>query len=182
MTLLTPDPSPAEVTIPLFLHRASCGFPSPASDYLEGKLDLNTHCVAHPAATFYLRAEGESMTGVGIFPGDLLVVDKSLTPRHGDVVIALLDGGFTVKTLQLKPRLRLLPAKLRIPVKLNSDSGICEHHFRKVCGQGFFEQKLSFEGRHLFDSPNKPAAKRSAAIVDPRRWNRTVHLASEYVH
>ncbi|MBO0505960.1 hypothetical protein FED29_021550 [Aeromonas veronii] len=66
MKLLTPDPSPAEVTIPLFLHRASCGFPSPASDYLEGKLDLNTHCVAHPAATFYLRAEGESMTGVGI--------------------------------------------------------------------------------------------------------------------
>ena len=110
MKLLTPDPSPAEVTIPLFLHRASCGFPSPASDYLEGKLDLNTHCVAHPAATFYLRAEGESMTGVGIFPGDLLVVDKSLTPRHGDVVIAQLDGGFTVKTLQLKPRLRLLPA------------------------------------------------------------------------
>ena len=110
MKLLTPDPSPAEVTIPLFLHRVSCGFPSPASDYLEGKLDLNTHCVAHPAATFYLRAEGESMTGVGIFPGDLLVVDKSLTPRHGDVVIALLDGGFTVKTLQLKPRLRLLPA------------------------------------------------------------------------
>ncbi|MGU5717765.1 lecithin retinol acyltransferase family protein [Aeromonas taiwanensis] len=71
---------------------------------------------------------------------------------------------------------------LRIPVKLNSDSGICEHHFRKVCGQGFFEQKLSFEGRHLFDSLNKPAAKRSAAVVDPRRWNRTVHLTSEYVH
>lgn len=61
--------------------------------------------------------------------------------------------------------------EVRIPVKLNSDSGICEHHFRKVCGQGFFEQKLSFEGRHLFDSLNKPAAKRSAAVVDPRRWN-----------
>ena len=72
--------------------------------------------------------------------------------------------------------------KMRIPVKLNSDSGICEHHFRKVCGQGFFEQKLSFEGRHLFDSLNKPAAMRSAAVVDPRRWNRTVHLTSEYVH
>ncbi|MFM5068533.1 IS630 family transposase [Aeromonas veronii] len=70
---------------------------------------------------------------------------------------------------------------VRIPVKLNSDSGICEHHFRKVCGQGVFEQKLSFEGRHLFDSPNKPAAKRSAAVVDPRRWNRTVHLTSDYV-
>ena len=69
----------------------------------------------------------------------------------------------------------------RIPVKLNSDSGICEHHFRKVCGQGFFEQKLSFEGRHLFDSPNKPAAKRSAAVVDPGHWSMTVHLTSEFV-
>ena len=72
-------------------------------------------------------------------------------------------------------------AGVRIPVKLNSDSGICEHHFRKVCGQGFFEQKLSFEGRHLFDSPNKPAAKRSAAVVDPGHWSMTVHLTSEFV-
>ena len=63
---------------------------------------------------------------------------------------------------------------VRIPVNLNSDSGICEHHFRKVCGQGFCEQKLSFEGRHLFDSPNKPAAKRSAAVVDPGHWSMTV--------
>ena len=70
---------------------------------------------------------------------------------------------------------------VRIPVNLNSDSGICEHHFRKVCGQGFFEQKLSFEGRHLFDSPNKPAAKRSAAVVDPGHWSMTVHLTSEFV-
>ncbi len=70
---------------------------------------------------------------------------------------------------------------LRIPVNLNSDSGICEHHFRKVCGQGFCEQKLSFEGRHLFDSPNKPAAKRSAAVVDPGHWSMTVHLTSEFV-
>ncbi|MBL0438532.1 hypothetical protein ACK30D_11125 [Aeromonas caviae] len=71
--------------------------------------------------------------------------------------------------------------RLRIPVNLNSDSGICEHHFRKVCGQGFCEQKLSFEGRHLFDSPNKPAAKRSAAVVDPGHWSMTVHLTSEFV-
>ncbi|GJA33927.1 ATP-binding cassette domain-containing protein [Aeromonas caviae] len=72
-------------------------------------------------------------------------------------------------------------AMVRIPVNLNSDSGICEHHFRKVCGQGFCEQKLSFEGRHLFDSPNKPAAKRSAAVVDPGHWSMTVHLTSEFV-
>ncbi|HEH9428984.1 TPA: peptidase, partial [Aeromonas sobria] len=63
MNLLTPDPSPTEASIQLFLSRAACGFPSPASNYLEGRLDLNAHCVAHPAATFYLRAEGESMTG-----------------------------------------------------------------------------------------------------------------------
>ena len=69
---------------------------------------------------------------------------------------------------------------MRIPVKLNSDSGICEHHFRKVCGQVFCEQKLSFEGRHLFDSPNKPAAKRSAAVVGPGHWSMTVHLTSEF--
>ena len=92
-----------------------------------------------------------------------------------------------VSRVYIQPTAVVLPAicltrMVRIPVKLNSDSGICEHHFRKVCGQGFFEQKLSFEGRHLFDSPNKPAAKRSAAVVDPRRWNRTVHLTSEYVH
>ena len=97
-------------------------------------------------------------------------------------------SGLYVTALHLPPTISIQLSltdtlqRLRIPVKLNSDSGICEHHFRKVCGQGLFEQKLSFEGRHLFDSPNKPAAKRSAAIVDPRRWNRTVHLASEYVH
>lgn len=110
MTLLTPAPCASECALPLYLHRAACGFPSPASDYVEGGLDLNRHCIHHPAATFYLRAEGDSMTGLGIFPGDLLVVDKSLTPRQGDVVIALLDGGFTVKTLQLTPHVRLLPA------------------------------------------------------------------------
>ncbi len=103
---LIPDPSPRTLSIPLYLSRVACGFPSPAGAYLEGH---STTALAHPAVTFYLRAGGESMTGVGIFSGDLLVVDKSLTPRHGDVVIALLDGGFTVKTLQLKPRLRLLP-------------------------------------------------------------------------
>ena len=74
--------------------------------------------------------------------------------------------------------------EVRIPVKLNSDSGICEHHFRKVCGQGFFEQKLSFEGRHLFDSLNKPAAKRSAAVVDPaysHAWRSLNNIHADHV-
>ncbi len=90
---------------------------------------------------------------------------KYRLPSHGPVAHLVIDA----------------TGLMRIPVKLNSDSGICEHHFRKVCGQGFCEQKLSFEGRHLFDSPNKPAAKRSAAVVDPGHWSMTVHLTSEFV-
>ncbi|WP_202211548.1 DEAD/DEAH box helicase [Aeromonas caviae] len=92
-----------------------------------------------------------------------------------DLLTRLGSPGLIVCPRKLDTRL------LRIPVNLNSDSGICEHHFRKVCGQGFCEQKLSFEGRHLFDSPNKPAAKRSAAVVDPGHWSMTVHLTSEFV-
>ena len=103
----------------------------------------------------------------------------TLSARQITTAIGQLNHNTAPKIMS---HLALRAKQLRIPVKLNSDSGICEHHFRKVCGQGFFEQKLSFEGRHLFDSLNKPAAKRSAAVVDPRRWNRTVHLTSEYVH
>ncbi len=84
---------------PLFSSRVEAGFPSPADDYLEGALDLNEHLVKNPAATFFVRVTGESMTGAGIFPGDLLVVDRSLSPESGNVVIAVLDGELTVKRL-----------------------------------------------------------------------------------
>lgn len=76
------------------------GFPSPAGDYVEGKLDLNDHLIRHPAATFIIRVEGDSMTGAGIHPGDLLVVDRSIEPRSGHIVIAILGGDLTVKTLR----------------------------------------------------------------------------------
>ena len=75
------------------------GFPSPAEQYLEPPLDLNELLVKRPAATYFVRVEGDSMIGVGIHDGDLLVVDRSLTPADGDVVIAALDGEFTVKRL-----------------------------------------------------------------------------------
>ena len=74
------------------------GFPSPAEQYLEPPLDLNELLVKRPAATFFVKVEGDSMTGAGIHDGDLLVVDRSLTPANGDVIIAALDGEFTVKT------------------------------------------------------------------------------------
>ncbi|MDX1587842.1 MAG: translesion error-prone DNA polymerase V autoproteolytic subunit [Oleiphilaceae bacterium] len=95
--------------IPFFCERVAAGFPSPAQGYVEKTLDLNELCVRHPAATFFVRAQGDSMTGVGIYPNDVLVVDRALAPRHGDIVIAGIDGEFTVKELQLHPSPRLLP-------------------------------------------------------------------------
>ena len=84
---------------PLFSCKVEAGFPSPADDYIESALDLNTHLVKNPASTFFVRVSGDSMIGAGIASGDLLVVDRSLTPESGNVVIAVLDGELTVKRL-----------------------------------------------------------------------------------
>ena len=86
--------------LPVLASAVRAGFPSPAEDYIEGSLDLNRHLIRHPAATFIVRVEGESMRGAGIFPGDLLVVDRSVEPRDGHVVIAAVDGDLTVKRLK----------------------------------------------------------------------------------
>ena len=80
------------------------GFPSPAEQYQETPLDLNELLVKRPAATFFVKVQGESMVGDGIRDGDLLVVDRSLRPASGDVIIACVDGDFTVKTLRLGKR------------------------------------------------------------------------------
>ena len=76
------------------------GFPSPAEQYVEPPLDLNEFLVRHPAASFFVRVAGDSMVGAGINEGDLLVVDRSLRPADGDIIIACVDGEFTVKTLR----------------------------------------------------------------------------------
>lgn len=103
-----PATSPERFFAPLFSHSVRAGFPSPADDYAEA-LDLNEYLIAHKEATFFLRAKGLSMTGAGIQDGDLLVVDRSLTPAHRCVVIAVVDGGFTVKRLYKRAsRIRLL--------------------------------------------------------------------------
>lgn len=109
------------LALPLFSDSVACGFPSPADDHLEGRLDLNELCIPHPAATFFLRAQGQSMEGVGIHSGDLLIVDRSLTARQGDVVVACLEGAFTVKTLQLRPRPALLAAHPDYPPQYPAD-------------------------------------------------------------
>lgn len=89
---------------PLFEERVSAGFPSPAQGYVERGLDLHQLCVKRPAATFFVRAGGDSMIGAGIHEGDILVVDRSLKPAEGDVVISSLWGELTVKRLLLSPR------------------------------------------------------------------------------
>lgn len=88
-----------ELQRPLFACSVSAGFPSPADDYIEGRLDLNELMVANPAATFFVRVAGDSMLGVGIHHNDILVVDRSLEPISGKVVIAVVDGELTVKRL-----------------------------------------------------------------------------------
>lgn len=97
-TIYAPDLT-TRYKLPIFLGRLPAGFPSPADDYLEGKLDITKHLVKHPAATFYVRVSGDSMLGAGIHCGDLLVVDRSLEAKNGNVVVAVLDGDLTVKRL-----------------------------------------------------------------------------------
>ena len=93
------------------------GFPSPAEQYLEPPLDLNELLVKRPAATYFVRVQGDSMVGAGISDGDLLVVDRSLRPADGDVIIASVDGDFTVKTYHRdKDGIRLEPANQAYPI------------------------------------------------------------------
>ena len=102
--------------LPLAEERVAAGFPSPADDYVDVGIDLNDQLIRHPTSTFFLRVSGDSMTGAGIHDGDLLVVDRSLDPRPGRVVVAVLDGGFTLKRLMRhQGRLRLEAANPSYP-------------------------------------------------------------------
>ena len=98
-----------QLDIQLFSDAVPAGFPSPATDYCERKLDLNELCIQHPAATYFVRAQGDSMIDVGIFPGDVIVVDRSISASHGDIVIASYNGELTVKRLETSPSTRLVP-------------------------------------------------------------------------
>ena len=100
--------------LPLYLTPVEAGFPSPAEDYLDRRLDLHQHLVRNEAATFFLRAHGESMLGAGIHDGDLLIVDRSVDAVHRKVVIAALDGELTVKRLlHREGRILLAPENAR---------------------------------------------------------------------
>jgi len=93
---------------PLFCTRISAGFPSPADDYIENSIDLNELLIKHPAATFFVRVAGDSMTGAGINSGDTLIVDRSVTALYGSIIVAVLNGEFTVKRLVRRGNITLL--------------------------------------------------------------------------
>ena len=87
-----------KLTIPFYLHKVGAGFPSPATDYIEDDLDLNTHLISNAPATFIIRVQGKSMKDVGIYDGDLLIVDKSINPKSFSTVIANVNEELVVKT------------------------------------------------------------------------------------
>jgi len=105
-----------KILLPLLLAGVQAGFPSPADDFIDKRLDLNEHLIPHPAATFFVRAVGDSMLGAGIHDGDLLVVDRAVEACAGRVVIAAIGGELTVKRLERKgDRMLLVPANPDYP-------------------------------------------------------------------
>ena len=96
------DSTTKKFKIPLLTDTVSAGFPSPADDYTEENVDLNEHLISNPFSTFFLRVKGESMINAGIKDEDLIIVDKSLIAKPGDIVIAMIDGEFTIKRLSIK--------------------------------------------------------------------------------
>lgn len=97
--VFVPLPGAPRLELPLDAVKVSAGFPSPAADYEDKRLDINEYLVRNPVSTFFFAVEGDSMEGAEIFDGDILVVDKSIRPRHGHIVIAFVDGERLVKRL-----------------------------------------------------------------------------------
>ena len=87
-----------KLKLPFYIHKVGAGFPSPATDYIEDDVDLNTHLIRNPPATFIIRVQGKSMSDVGIYDGDLLVVDRSINPKNSSTVIANVNEELVVKT------------------------------------------------------------------------------------
>ncbi|MEQ9115702.1 MAG: translesion error-prone DNA polymerase V autoproteolytic subunit [Rickettsiales bacterium] len=96
--------------VPLYSNKIQAGFPSPADDHIESRIDFNEFLVQHPSSTFAVKVTGESMIEAGIYPDDTLIVDRSIEPNHGKVVVAVIDGELTVKRLHRKDgQIILLP-------------------------------------------------------------------------
>ena len=115
-----------KIELPLYSNSVSAGFPSPADDYIECKLDLNDYLIQHPAATFFVRASGDSMKDAGIQSGDMLIVDRSLEAINGKIVIAAINSELTVKRLsRIGDRVQLMPANKNYqPIDITEEQDI----------------------------------------------------------
>ena len=110
LDMITPDIASSN-PLPFAESGVQAGFPSPASDYIKETFDLNHEIVRHPSATFYARVHGNSMCEEGIDDGDMIVVDRSLEPRDGDLTVCCIDGEFTLKRISIEPnRIWLIPS------------------------------------------------------------------------
>lgn len=111
--------------LPLYSSRPAAGFPAPGDDSVERSLDINDLVVKNPTATFFVRVEGDSMEGAGIFSGDVLVVDRSVTPTHSKIVVAAVYGEMVAKRLVVQKNVHLLVSEQEgyepIPISENDD-------------------------------------------------------------
>ena len=116
-----------KLTIPYYLHKAGAGFPSPATDYIEEDIDLNAHLIKNVPATFVIRVQGKSMTDVGIYDGDLLVVDRSLDPKNFSTVVANVHDELVVKNFIKSKNQNFLSSgsnKIEDKIIINEDSNV----------------------------------------------------------
>jgi len=111
------------IKCPVFASPVKAGFPSPAEDFIEERLDLNEKCIKHPAATFFVRVSGSSMLNAGIRNNDLLIVDRSIEPSNNKVVIAVINGDFTVKRVEtINKKVFLMPENKNFkPIEITED-------------------------------------------------------------
>lgn len=125
LNIFTPD-TQSEQPLPFADEGVRAGFPSPAQNYMQDTIDLNKELVRHPATTFYARVMGDSMLEAGINDGDLLVIDKSLEPQNNDIVVAFIDGEFTLKRIEIDKAgncVWLMPANPSYrPIKVTQDN------------------------------------------------------------
>ena len=116
-----------KLTVPFYLHKAGAGFPSPATDYIEEDVDLNVHLIKNVPATFIIRVQGKSMTDVGIYDGDLLVVDRSLEPKNFSTVVANVHDELVVKNFIKSKNQNFLSSgsnKIEDKIIINEDSNV----------------------------------------------------------
>ena len=117
----------SSMELPLVDGGIAAGFPSPAQDYIDLRIDLNKELIDNPSSTFYARVKGTSMIDAGISDGDILVIDKSLEPHDGDTAVCFIDGEFTLKFIKIEPdAVFLVPANPKFsPIKVSEDNNFC---------------------------------------------------------